>query len=113
MKKYNSQVSNYVDLLVTEMVLEDTIFSKKAQVASIMSSVVDKIKNYVNNNIDPNDKVGSVLNMVAPGIISTTLGAFGLGKLGMLFGLAARFFHIDIAGILLIYLARIKIGTKR
>ncbi len=55
------------------------------------------VKHYVSNNIDPNDKTGSVINMMAPAAISTL---FGGGVLGIFLGLAMRVFHIDTAGIL-------------
>jgi hypothetical protein len=99
MSNPNSQVSNYVDLLVMETLVGDIGLSKTAQDTGIMSGIAGKVKDYIGNNVDPNDKAGSLLNMLAPGLISVTLGALGLGKIGMLFGLAARFFHIDVAGI--------------
>jgi hypothetical protein len=96
-----SQTNNYLDLLIVGTLAGQTSLSKVGQDTSgLMSGITDKIKSYVSNNVDPNDKVGSVINMLAPGVISTTFGAFGLGKIGMLLGLAARFFHIDVAGIL-------------
>src|SRR5258708_487765 len=96
----NRQISNYVDLLIVETLIGNTGLSKIAQETNIMSGIAGKVKNYVSNNVDPNDKSGSLLNMLAPGVISTTLGLLGLGRIGMLLGLAARFFHIDVAGIL-------------
>jgi hypothetical protein len=101
MSNPNSQVSNYVDFLVVETLLCDTDLSKFAQSPppSIMSEILGKIKSYVNNNVDPNDKAGSVLNMLAPGLITGILGAMGLGKIAWLAGLLARMFHLDLAGI--------------
>jgi hypothetical protein len=101
MTSTTSQVNNYFDLLVIETLLSSGGLSKVAQQApTMMDGVVDKIKSYMSNNIDPNDKAGSVLDMLAPGIISTTLSLFGLGKIGLILGFLARMFHFDLAGIL-------------
>lgn len=102
MSNYKSQVNNYVDSLVVETLVGGDL-SKVAQDAAsggMMSGIADKIKGYVSNNIDPNDKAGSLLNMIAPGIISTTFSLLGLGRIGMVLGLLARMFHFDLSGIL-------------
>ena len=100
MSNPNSQVSNYIDFLVVETLLCDTDLSKFAQAPpSMMDAIIGKIKSYVNNNVDPNDKAGSVLNMLAPGLISGVFSALGLGKIGLLIGFIARMFHLDLAGI--------------
>jgi hypothetical protein len=97
----NTIISNQLDLLVVESLLGDPNIVKTAQMSSMLSGIVDKVKSYISNNIDPNDKAGSVLNMLAPGLIFTTLRAFGIGPIfSALAGLAVRFFHIDVAGIL-------------
>jgi hypothetical protein len=96
----NAEISLYTDQLIVEMLLNDPKLLKTAQAQSMAASIVDKVKQYVGNNIDPNDKSGSVLDMLAPGILTTTLSLMGLGKIGMLLGLAMRVFHIDTAGIL-------------
>ena len=94
-----TQASNYLDSLVIETLLQGTGLSKFAQQPSIMDSVIGKIKSYMGNNVDPNDKAGSVLDMLAPGLISTTFSLMGFGKIGMLLGFLARMFHFDLAGI--------------
>jgi hypothetical protein len=96
-----TQASNYLDLLVVETLLQDTSLSKFGQAAapSMMDGIVDKVKGYVSNNVDPNDKAGSVLDMLAPGIISTTFSLMGFGKIGIILGFLARMFHFDLAGI--------------
>ena len=102
MSNYNNRINNYVDLLVIETISGRTDLSKVAQDAAssgMMSGIADKIKGYVSNNVDPNDKAGSLLNMIAPGIISTTFSLLGLGKIGFVLGLLARMFHFDLAGI--------------
>lgn len=97
--KNNSEINFYVDSLIVETILSNDLMSKIAQ-AGLISSLKDKIVHYVGNNIDPNDKAGSILNILAPGAISVAFSAMGLGWLGMLFGLAMKIFHIDVKGIL-------------
>jgi len=96
-----NRATTYVDFLIVQALLEDPLLPKKAQQAeSVMSGIGDAAKRYISNNIDPNDKAGSVLNMLAPGIISTTLSMMGFGRIGFFLGLAARFFHLDVMSIL-------------
>jgi hypothetical protein len=96
----NNPISIYVDQLIVETLLNDPTLLKTAQAQSMVASIVEKVKEYVGNHIDPNDKAGSVLDMLAPGLITTTFSVMGLGKIGMLLGLAMSVFHIDAAGIL-------------
>jgi hypothetical protein len=93
-------IDNYIDYLMVQTLLEEQSLIKISQTASLMSGFIDKIKTYINNNIDPNDKAGSILDMLAPGLISTTFSLMGLGKIGLVLGLLARMFHFDLAGIL-------------
>jgi len=93
--KKSSSINFYTDTLIVESLFGNNKFQKKAE-DGMMSSVIESVKNYVSNQIDPNDKVGSLLNILAPGAI----GMFFGGKLGWLIGLALRVFHIDVAGIL-------------
>ena len=96
-----TQASNYLDSLTVEILLQDnTGLSKIAQTTpSIMDGIIDKIKSYMSNNIDPNDKSGSILDMLAPGLISATFSLMGFGKIGIILGVLARMFHFDLAGI--------------
>lgn len=96
----NSEISLYVDTMIVETLLCDEGLSKKAQAGGMISQLIDKVKGYVGNNINPNDKTGSLLNMFAPGVVSMTFSAMGLGWLGLLLGLAMRIFHIDVKSIL-------------
>jgi hypothetical protein len=94
------ELSFYVDTMVVETLLLDNHLSKTAQAGSIVSGLIEKVTHYVNNHIDPNDKVGSLLNILAPGALSVAFSAMGLGWLGILFGLALKVFNIDVKGIL-------------
>jgi len=96
----NSEISFIVDTMIVETLLSDEGLSKTAQAGSAISSLIDKVKGYVGNNINPEDKTGSLLNLLAPGAISIAFRAMGLGWLGILFGLAMRIFHIDVGSIL-------------
>lgn len=94
----NSEISFYVDSLMAETLLSDNTLTKQAQ-GGLISGLKDKIVHYVSNHIDPNNKAGSLLNILAPGVVTVALNAMGLGKIGFLFGLAMDFFHINVSGI--------------
>lgn len=94
----NSKISFYVDCLIVEAILSDDLV-KNAE-PGVVSGLIDKVKEYFSAHVNPQDKVGSVLNMIAPGAIAMTLGALGFGWLGTLIGLAMNIFHIDVGGIL-------------
>lgn len=100
MRNPNSKAQFHMDILVAETLLGDVRLLKTAEEGGIVSSIVSKVKDYFSNKVDPNNKVDSVMNMLAPGVISVTLGALGLPWFGRLLGLAASFFHFDIASIL-------------
>lgn len=95
----HAQISFYVDVMLAETLLGDGL-SKNAQTAGLVSSLVDKVKHYFSNNVDPENPTHSILNMLAPGAIVTIFGTMGLGWLGWLIGLAVRVFHIDVMAIL-------------
>lgn len=96
----NSKTQFYMDVLIAETLLGDTGLSKVASPSGWMADIVSKVKDYFSNKVDPNDKAGSVLNMLAPGAIAVTFGAMGLPWFGRFLGLAASFFHWDVASIL-------------
>lgn len=100
MSNPNSEIGIYTDILIAETLLGDPGLLKTAQAQNIMSSIISKVKDYFGSKVDPNDKAGSVLNMLAPGAIRMTFGAIGMPWLGMLLGVAASFFHFDVASIL-------------
>lgn len=85
----NSEISLYVDTIIIQSLLPNKT-----------ASIIDSIKNYIGNNINPDDKVGSVLNMLGPAVISTTLGSMGFGKIGFMLGLACRMLHVDFNSII-------------
>jgi hypothetical protein len=92
-------VSFYVDTLLIETALGESGFHKTAQ-SGALSSLGDMVKNYFGAHYDENNKVNSVLDMLAPGAIYAIFRSLGFGKLGMLFGLAASVLHIDVAGMI-------------
>lgn len=103
--KKNSEISFYVDTLIVETLLSDEHFSKTAQSGGSLSQLIEIVKNYFNNKIDPNNKAGSLLSMLTPGLI---LSGFGFGKFSILLSLATSAFQIDIASILGSIFSKIK-----
>lgn len=96
----NSEISFLVDSLIVETLLCDTSLQKTGQLAIDIRGLIDKVKDYVSRQIDPNDKVGSLINILAPGMLAGAFKTMGFGWLGFLFGLCIRIFHIDVASIL-------------
>lgn len=100
MRNSNSEISFYVDSLIVEAILKDESLIKNADSGSLVSSLIEKVKGYVGNHIDPSDKAGSLINILGPGAISVAFSAMGLSWLGMLIGLAMRVFNINVKGII-------------
>jgi len=102
MSNPNSEIGIYTDMLIAEALLGDPLLFKNAQsqTQNMMSSIITKVKDYFGSKVDPNDKVGSVLNMLAPGAIKVTFGLMGMPWIGTFLGLAASFFHFDVGSIL-------------
>jgi hypothetical protein len=96
----NSEIKLYNDILIAEIILSDTNGLSKTAQEGVASQLISKVHSYVSNNINPEDKTGSLLNMLAPGAITVLFRALGLGWLGFLFGIAMRVFHIDVASII-------------
>lgn len=94
----SKEIDFYVDCLIIEALAHDPMV-KQAE-GGLIASLVEKIKGYVGGHLDSNDKVGSVLNMLAPGAVTLLFKGLGLGWLGALLGLAMNIFHIDVSGIL-------------
>lgn len=86
-----SEISFYIDGLTVEAL--DTSLVKQA---GLMDTIKNAITSYFNAHYDPEDKVGTLLNFLAPGAVSILIG----GWLGPTFGLAMRVLDIDVASIL-------------
>ena len=89
----------YLEAQLIETLLTNNSLHKTAE-PHFMTSLLGSIKSYIGEHIDPNDKSDSVMNLIAPGILATTLSAMGFGWWGYLVGLAVEFFHVDIASFL-------------
>lgn len=98
----NQEISFYVDCMIVEAIAEDPSIIKNAEGATTgaIVSLMKAIRDYVVSKIDPNDKVGSVLNLLAPTIVFQMFGALGFGWVGALLGLAITIFGIDVKDIL-------------
>lgn len=100
MNATNSEISFYVDTMIVEALLVDPGLSKTAQAGGLISQLVEKVKGYFGSKVDPNDKSGSLINMLAPGALSLAFRAMGFGWLGMFFGFLMSVFHVDVSKIL-------------
>jgi len=100
MRLSNSEINFYAETMVVQALLSNNGLSKTAGLAEMASELISKITGYVGSKIEPDNKVGSVLNMLAPGVLSLGLSAMGMPWIGLLFGAAWKIFNIDISGIL-------------
>ncbi|CAB4197111.1 hypothetical protein UFOVP1290_631 [uncultured Caudovirales phage] len=100
MVKSSRQISFYVDALIVESILKDDRLIKQASMEDMLMASISKIKEYVGEHTNKDDKAGSILNMLAPGFVSMTLSAIGLPKIGLLSGFLMSFFNIDVNAIL-------------
>jgi len=96
----NSEISFLVDTMIVETILCDPPQgSGLYKRASAVGDLLGGVKGYVDKHINPNDKVASVINMLAPAVITGALGAMGFGWWRFLVGLAISVFHINVGGI--------------
>jgi hypothetical protein len=95
----NSEISLYVDSMLIQTIIEDGLV-KKAQAGSFIAPLIDKVKSYMSGHIDPNNKVDSIINFLAPTAISSLLGMMGFKWIGVLTGILTSALHIDIGSIL-------------
>lgn len=85
----NSKVQLYMDTLIIEALLSDDLMIKNAQ-SGIIGSIIKKIKSMVSDRINPNDKLGSAIDLIAPGILMAT----GFPILSMILELAESWFGV-------------------
>lgn len=100
MRNNSSEVSFYVDSLIIETILKDEKLYKQADAGGMVTSLIDKVKSYVESHIDPHDKSGSLINILGPGVISVAFASMGIGWLGALIGLSIRVFNINVKNII-------------
>jgi len=95
----NSAIQYYLDTLIIQASLGNDKLTKEAQSGAV-GTIISDVKNYVSSKIDDNNKVSSVLNIIAPGAISVLLRSIGLNWIGFLLPLAMNVFGIKFDEIL-------------
>lgn len=101
-----SLVKQTADYLVIDAIFNDNY--KKADESGLGSSLGNMAKQYFEANVDPKDKLGSVLNLLAPVGIRLVLGGLGMPLIGALMGAAFSVFHINVGGIFSSIVSKIK-----
>lgn len=81
--------------MIVEALLRDSSMVKSAQ-SGVLSGAASMIGEYASSHMNPEDKVGSVINMLAPVGIFKLFSLFGHGTLGILLGVVASALHIDV-----------------
>ena len=92
------EIDFYADSFLIYSFVNDSSI-KTAQSSSVMS-LIDGVKNYALSRINPNDKLGSLFNLLAPAGISALFAAMNMTWIGRLIGIAISVFHIDVKSIL-------------
>lgn len=95
--KFDQTSTLYNDGLITAIVLNNNV--KLAEEKGLVYSLVEKVKSYVSNHVNPDDKAGSLFNILGPGVIAITFRAMNLGWIGTLIALAMRVFNINVTEI--------------
>lgn len=91
-----SNTKYYVESIIVATILSDNQFIiKNAQsgVSDVISGLVSAVKNYVSGKIDADNKLGSIFNILAPGMLAALGGSFSV--LGGLLWIAEEFFGFE------------------
>ncbi len=94
----NSEFKLYVDTMIVQSFVEDTIVKNAS--GNFIMPLLDKVKDYVSGHIDPKNKVNSVINILAPGAIKLMLDALGFKWISLIASMLASRLHIDVASII-------------
>jgi len=87
----------YLDCFVVSSLFKETQLQKTAE-NQIISGLTNKIKELVQEHVNPDDKIGSLINILSPGIIFNILPG-GFVKKFIIF-LLLNVFHINVGDII-------------
>lgn len=93
--KKNSQIQYYMNGLIVETLLSEKSIKKHAD-GGMLSSLVDYVKSYIDQNIDDKNKTTSILSMFAPGILWKILDGMGFKWIKWIITIGASIFRVDI-----------------
>lgn len=96
--KNDSSLEFYLDTLVIQAAFGNEKLMKEAE-EGVVDSLVSAIKSYIGDKIKPDDKIGSVINILGPGAITVMLQSLGLGWISFIVGVALEVFDVDIASL--------------
>lgn len=99
----NAELQFCLDTLVLETLLFSSPMVKNAE-SGLISSLIEKVKDYVLSHIDQNNKLVSVLDLLAPGI----LAVLGFPIIGFIVMLAENFFGFSIGNIFTGIVSKVK-----
>jgi len=92
------------EMLMVKLILGDPLDKRASPIDDVVKELVPDIashvKEYFDSKIDKEHPTSSIINMLAPGVISATMSAMGLGRWGLLLGLLFSTMHVDVNGIL-------------
>lgn len=97
--KNNSSLQFYLDTLVIQAAFGDETLRKQAE-GDTADGLISAVKSYIGSKINTDDKVGSIVNILAPGAVTLMLRSLGLGWLSFIAGVAMNIFHVDVNSII-------------
>jgi len=74
-------------------------YGSNAKFASFDTSFFNSVKGYFQNQINPENKIGSLLDLLAPGSLVMTVSRLGFPKLGIFLGIIVSAMGIDLTAI--------------
>ena len=94
---HTGRVKFYLDTLLIETALS---YPKNYKKASFVEDLINKAKTYVEGKIDPNDRVGSALKLLAPGALFALMKGLGFGGWSIVLQILLDVLDIDLGGML-------------
>lgn len=92
-------MNNAIKHINDQKLLNILEYGTNIKLAAFDSSFFNSIKQYFENQIDPNNKIGSLINLLAPGSLTMTIARLGFPKLGFFLGTIVSALGIDLHAI--------------
>ncbi len=100
MKIDQAEFNFYADTLIIQSMLGNGHLTKIAAQGNFIGPLIQQTKEYVESHMDPNNKLKSAINFLAPSAVSLLLKSLGFGWTGALMGLLMNVLHVDVSSIL-------------
>ncbi len=110
---YDNKIKSYIDLKALGIISIDPSLYKTAEDATNQGrGLIDTIRSYVGAHIDENDKLGSFIKIMGPGLIYGLFSALGMGWIGMILAAVASVFDFDLNALIKSIVGEVKGSTN-